>query len=192
MAHWCEIQGSENLSDIKDLQRSTATNTHTSSSDQEQGFAEGTPTSIKPIFFSGTERQTSDGMAISNLITSPPALLWHFVTKITGRPKCLSSHSAVPLAVMSAAAAASSGKLQPRPPGLVSVEAANKGGRARSRPIYFYREEGEVNQSLCSRFSFNSFLIISTTSSGKNETGLKKMMSLRKHLTNFSSDEDLI
>lgn len=64
--------------------------THQRSSGSDRGFARGTPNSIEPVFFYSTERQAYDGMAISDLITSPPALPWLFVTKIMGRLKSLS------------------------------------------------------------------------------------------------------
>lgn len=137
VAQWCEIPGSENPSHIKALWRCTATKTG-GSSDPGRGFARGTPTSIDPVFFHDTERQTDDGMAISDLITSPPVLPWPSITKIMGWPKSLSGASRHDIS----RGGGELRKLQPRPLGLVSVEAANKGIRARSRPIYFYRGGG--------------------------------------------------
>lgn len=130
----------------------------------------------------------------SDLTTSPPALPWPFIAKIMGRPKSLSKslsgasrHDVSHCGGGKARESCSQGCQGWFLSGLL-IKAAEHG----ADQFISTGEEGEVNQSPCSRFSFNSFLIISTTSSGKNETGLKKMMSLRKHLTNFSSDEALI
>lgn len=187
VARWCEIPGTENLSHIKPLWRCTATKT-AGSSDPGWGFARETPTSIDPVFSHDTEQQTDDGMAISDLITSPPVLPWPSITKIMGWPKSLPGASRHDVS-------RGGGELRKLHRGRwgwflsrLLIKASEHG----ADQFISTGEEGEVNQSLCSRFSFNSFLIISTASSGKNETGLKKMMSLRKHLTNFSSDEDLI
>lgn len=173
MAHWCEIQGSETVSDTKLGEGLAAMQSRRHALLAPRAGFRQRNTQRDPACFPSRRRKTN--------------LWWHRYFRPHKLPTCVAPAVHYPNYGVTEATLGKGrqeGRLLLR---LLITAAEHGAGRFISTG-----EEGEVNQSLCSRFSFNSFLIISTASSGKNETGLKKMMSLRKHLTNFSSDEDLI